>query len=62
MRANIAQDGRFELVCTSQEAAILSSLLCAARPRGEAEAGQIRVIVIGEAAPAPEPHNPIEAR
>lgn len=54
------EDGRMVLQCTSEEAGIMQSLLCVARPRGEQFYGCLGVRVIGEAAPAGEVHTPIE--
>lgn len=59
-------DGSVDLHVDAQTAGYLSSLLTQARPRGSAFApthnGIVRVHVHGEAAPAPAPHEPIEAK
>lgn len=52
------------LTCDSDTAGRLQHLLCVARPRGAAEHGELRVVVVDDA-PPPEPqpkHTPIEAR
>jgi len=58
----VTNDGVQTLECTHEEASILSSLLCVARPRGEAEFGRLRVAVFGEAAMAGTHHVPVDPR
>lgn len=54
------ENGVTVLECTTEEAGPIRSLLCQASPRGEAQFGPLGVRIVGDAAPAVEPHIAID--
>lgn len=44
----------------SETAGILQNLICVARPHGQAEYRQLRVLVYGDVGPAEKAHEPID--
>lgn len=59
MRTYVAE-GLEVLEVDADTARVLSSLLCQARPQGEARGGKLLVVVRGDAAPPGEKHVPVE--
>ena len=53
------QDGSETIVLSSEDAALLQSLLCRARPRGEESGGGLSVRVFGKSNPGPDAPVPV---